>query len=332
LKRLRDEPKHKVTYDRVQYGHKEKRGRLRRRNDPSDIDIVEAESPVCVEAAFHVLDKAWDYQLDDILLIDILISAEAVPGLVIECVRLTLTKFSLPSAQVRPGLRKPPSHLSRANQIDSAARIPLTGEEEVRARFRFLVALRFWAGDERLHHRILDVHHVGRCTPALRRALVAINSQAFEVVDVVGARLNSDNYARRQGRIVESQTIAREPLDQSPLGTGCDQPFAILRQAVVRDREVDVGPVDIGCLAVWRHGHAHRVPWLVREELQRRVSDYVLEDLVRLEIEPAVEPSTATHQTTQPSPHWFTGHKFGAMKPMRPRGASNRRPFSMNGR
>ena len=142
LKRLRYDAKYEIAYRCVQCSHQISRLSLWRRKNAARIDVVQAELTVRVEAAFHVLDQPRHDQLRNILLVDVLVAAEAIPSFVIEGAAFACPQFLLPIAQVRPSMREAPSHLASRNQTHVTAPIAFVGKQQIGGRLRLLIALR----------------------------------------------------------------------------------------------------------------------------------------------------------------------------------------------
>jgi hypothetical protein len=120
-----------------------------------------------------VLNETRNHQLRNILLIDALVAPETIPSFVVESARLAFAEVLFPSTQVRPSPREALRHVVRRDQAHDAARVAFVREQKIRICLRLFVALRFGAGDQRLHDSIFDLDLVRHRTLALRRALEA---------------------------------------------------------------------------------------------------------------------------------------------------------------
>ena len=134
------------------------------------------------------------------------------------------------------------------------------------------------------------------------------------MIDVVGAGLDPDDDPARQ-RGSSSRRQSRPTARSVPAPRRW--PSAIRRSPawLVRNRKFGIGPVHIGHLAVRRRRDPHDVARLSRVELQRRVGDDVLENLVCLEIQPAVEMPAPAHELRNPSPYCSPSRGLGRCTP-----------------
>ena len=194
----------------------------------------------------------------------------------------------------------------------------LVRKQETGLRQRYDVTLRLGAGDERFHQRIFDLDLVSRLRAvALRPAQVTARPEALQVIDRIGARDKPLENCFVL-RVVEPLASLIEPVDQRPLVAGQKQPALAKDLPVVGERIAGVRPRVGRNIAIRRDGYADRLVSTFCEELQCGVVRDFLENLVRLEVDPAVEIRPAPMSFRSPSPYSLVIQRLGAIKPSRP--------------
>jgi hypothetical protein len=141
------------------------------------------------------------------------------------------------------------------------------------------------------------------------RAAVAARAEALQVIDRVSTRNKTLENLLGMFGIVEAFAALVEPIDQRPLLAGQQQPaFAEFLSAVVECMP-GVAPGVVGDFTRGRFVNLNLPVRRLGEELQGGVVGRLLEDLIRFEIDPAVEIATGRNNPSEPLPVFVGGPK-----------------------
>ncbi len=176
-----------------------------------------------------------------LLLVDALVPAEAIPGIIVETVIFSFPQVGLIGAQVRPCQRAPPAHFVSAEQA-WPFRIHCVREQNVCVSYRSKITFRFSPRNKRLHDVVFKVNVLAFF------CLVDPAADLLEMIDRVTACDEPLENLLRPIRIAKWSGSFSQIANQFHLGFGREIPSCFLWQFLIRD-SIRVFPVDGGGVA-----------------------------------------------------------------------------------